>query len=679
MSWAVVLVSMAVAVSAELEACTQAWEGIASSADELFSPSRTDYGAMFAYSGHWLNDVGRFQKCKDMSGTQYVVLEIARRPWVFFAACGPATCTKEDYYALLGGTSDLEFVATARRTKDPVEAVRAKVSAEALSAITVHFPFEYIDDHSTIHGGAVAMLIVVIFLLVLCLTATVLDLYIQFPLISKDKSPEFSDKLTSVSSESYNPEAHPLPLGLLLSFSFYTNFNRLMQPTVSRSGENLAVLNGVRVLSIGWVILGHVYAYRVGSSPLANIFDIPDIIDKPKFAIVYGAFYAVDTFFWMGGFLVAYLLIKEVKSKGRLNWFMVYFHRFWRLVPLFMFVTFLVWAFQGYGPDGPLWFKQDDSSEGCADYWWTNLLFINNFVPDGQRSYCLVVAWYMSNDMQFYLLTPFIIYVYVKFQRAYGWIIVSLLCLISVITAWEIAAQYDLNMVLIAPNNSDYMYYYYVKPYCRVAPYALGIASAFILVELKQYEKSSKVWDGMAYYMGKGINTVIGAWISFVLGLFLITLLVFVQYDVWKHGNLTFSSWSKAQNIQFIAWNRLAYGFGMSFLMLPVLLGRIKPAEWFLSLPIWSPLAKLTFSVYLIHLSIVARVTLGVQTGYFYSDLNILKDLLMFAFLSYSVALFVTLTVESPIMGLEKILFSHMIRENEGKDRRIVEANIGIS
>jgi len=661
-----VLSCLSVLCLSELSACLQDWKLIVGASSELFSPTRDKYADMFAYSGHWMNDLGRFGRCKEMQGTQYVVLEIRRKPWVVFTACGPESCSKKDYYAMLKGTLEVPFVSTAVQTLDSV-AARLGSPVIPVGTMSVHFPFEFIDAHSSIQGGAVAMLVVTVSLLLVCSIATGIDLFTHsYP------NPKALQDLPQAKS-------HFSSLSVLLSFSYYTNFKKIMQPTVSRSGENLAVLNGLRVLSIGWVLVGHVCSYRMRVTPIVNIFDLLDVIEEPKFAIVNGAFYAVDTFFWLGGFLVAYLLVKEVKLKGKLNWFMVYFHRIWRIVPLFMFVTFLVWTFQGYGQEGPLWFQNDDSSVDCAKYWWANLLFITNFIPDGKSSDCLVVAWYMSNDMQFYLLTPLIIYIYVKFQRAFGWIAVGLLCLVSVITAWEVAAKYDLNVVVIAPNNAEYTYYYYVKPYCRVAPYALGMACGFILVELKQYEKSSKVWDGMAYYIGKGINTVIGAWISFVLGLFLITLLVFVQYDVWKHGNLTFSSWSKAQNIQFIAWNRLAYGFGMSFLMLPVLLGRIKPAEWFLSLPIWSPLAKLTFSVYLIHLSIVARVTLGVQTGYFYSDLNILKDLLMFAFLSYSVALFITLTVESPIMGLEKILFSHMIRENEGKDRRIVEANIGIS
>ena len=656
MAWQVIAVTLTLLVHAELSTCISDWEKIADSASELLSEDRSPYGNMLAYSGHWVNDMGRFHKCKQMDNTQYVVLAVARRPWVVFAACGPDSCTKSDYYSLLNSAFNIPIVTAAKQAQDPIASLRPKLSAISLSSITVYFPFEYIDDHSTIHGGAVAMLVIIILLLVVCFTGTIIDLYLTHNSVIPISQTDTSDKST-ISTSTISDNHHPLLIRVFLSFSFYTNFTKLMQPTASRSGENISVLNGLRVLSIGWVILGHVYGYRISSSPIINLQDLPEIIDKPKFAIVYGAFYAVDTFFWMGGFLLAYLLVKEIKAKKRLNWFMVYFHRFWRLVPLFMFVTFLVWAFQGYGQEGPLWFEEDESSAGCADYWWTNLIFLNNFLPNGKRSYCLAVSWYMSNDMQFYIITPVIIYVYVKFQRAYGWIAIALLCMISVITAWEVAAQYDMNMVLVAPDNSDYMYYYYVKPYCRVVTYALGLASGFIVCEVKQQEKSGVIWDGIAYYAGKVVNHKIGAWISFVFGLFLVTLLIFVQYNVWKQGDLSFSSWSKAQNIQFIAWNRLAYGVGLSCLLLPIILGHIKPAEWFLSLPIWSPFAKLTFSVYLIHLSIVTRFSQSTPSAYYVSDLNILMDLIMFVLLSYFVAVFITLTVESPMMALEKVLF----------------------
>ena len=31
--------------------------------------------------------------------------------------------------------------------------------------------------------------------------------------------------------------------------------------------------------------------------------------------------------------------------------------------------------------DGPLWYEVHGETNGCSDYWWTNLLYINNFHP----------------------------------------------------------------------------------------------------------------------------------------------------------------------------------------------------------------------------------------------------------------------------------------------------------
>ena len=34
---------------------------------------------------------------------------------------------------------------------------------------------------------------------------------------------------------------------------------------------------------------------------------------------------------------------------------------------------------------GPVWFKLEQMHSWCQSYWWTDLLYINNFVPDGAR------------------------------------------------------------------------------------------------------------------------------------------------------------------------------------------------------------------------------------------------------------------------------------------------------
>jgi peptidoglycan/LPS O-acetylase OafA/YrhL len=143
--------------------------------------------------------------------------------------------------------------------------------------------------------------------------------------------------------------------------------------------------------------------------------------------LIYGAYYAVDAFFWLSGLLMAYIFVKELVSKnGKVRWALVYFHRFYRILPLYMFCLFLSWAFIKYCGDGPLWFGADGFNNDCKRYWWTNLLFLNNFLPDGDGSGCLGQAWYLANDMQFFIISPPILYCYHRISRVCGWF--AILC-----------------------------------------------------------------------------------------------------------------------------------------------------------------------------------------------------------------------------------------------------------
>lgn len=55
--------------------------------------------------------------------------------------------------------------------------------------------------------------------------------------------------------------------------------------------------------------------------------------------------------------------------------------RFMRLIPIYgLVILFMTSAFKYLG-DGPVWRKLKESQEiNCRENYWTNLLFINNFV-----------------------------------------------------------------------------------------------------------------------------------------------------------------------------------------------------------------------------------------------------------------------------------------------------------
>lgn len=73
--------------------------------------------------------------------------------------------------------------------------------------------------------------------------------------------------------------------------------------------NDLNVLNGIRALSMLWVIFGHEYSLDISMSE--NITTVEKYqMGKPIFLIALSGLFSVDTFFFIGGFLAAYVVLK---------------------------------------------------------------------------------------------------------------------------------------------------------------------------------------------------------------------------------------------------------------------------------------------------------------------------------------------------------------------------------
>ena len=89
---------------------------------------------------------------------------------------------------------------------------------------------------------------------------------------------------------------------VLISFSAIRTIRSLFSDA-NPVDKNLNILNGVRVISILWVILGHTYI-NTQTIIAPNSFQATYFMTEPTwFAIMSGATLAVDTFFGIGGFL----------------------------------------------------------------------------------------------------------------------------------------------------------------------------------------------------------------------------------------------------------------------------------------------------------------------------------------------------------------------------------------
>jgi len=95
------------------------------------------------------------------------------------------------------------------------------------------------------------------------------------------------------------------------------------------------------------VSLGHEFSNSVYLVPIINPTGLLDIIRGPFFSAIGTATFAVDSFFFLSGFLTFYLLTEKLyPTNGKGNYLMFYVHRYLRLIfPLGLIIIFTMFIF----------------------------------------------------------------------------------------------------------------------------------------------------------------------------------------------------------------------------------------------------------------------------------------------------------------------------------------------
>ena len=636
-------------------------------------------GYMASYSGFRINDLGDFISCNNLEGASYATLAFG--PTSLMTVCGPSICTEQDYqmmiHNLLGGLGSLEsFLEEGKKTLELTESIKNRFSNYKLTQSAsgaqpeVIFNEDYIHSNfHTLDAGAIAMLVFCVVLSVVVCLATAFDFYLQV-LEPKKVLEDSKQSMIPLEGKENTKNVQRVPRRpksaleeALLCFSLYRNLNMLLvSRSAERTGERntLDVMNAVRVMSISWVVVGHVVLLRGTNSIVYNYYEIGPYLSETKVALIYGGEYAVDTFFWLSGMLMAYLFLTQlvrVDSFRPKDWFLVYFHRFFRILPAYIFVLFFLWAFTKYIGYGPYWVVGDGLFSDCKDYWYTNFLFLNNFIPNGKGSGCLGWTWYLANDMQFFLVSPIILYFYCKSHKLIGWCSVGAMLVLNILSGVFVSRHFHLYVSGPDPENNGFNYLY-SKPYCRCGAYALGIACGMVLYARNHMKKTGNSFDKVGEFICKAIDRTSIRWFLYLLGAALVNIFIFIQHTAWKqsyeHGHDT---WTDSQRYLWYGCSRIMFILGLSCLLLPMLLGHGKFVAGMLSASMWTPLARLSFSTYLIHFGVIWTVIASQKTGYYLCDSNLFIDTLWGVPCSFAAAVPVYLMIESPFIGLEKVLF----------------------
>jgi peptidoglycan/LPS O-acetylase OafA/YrhL len=127
-----------------------------------------------------------------------------------------------------------------------------------------------------------------------------------------------------------------------------------------------------------WVVLGHIFFYFIpGTVNIQTSLEKTTMLTYP-FLIVEAAFFSVDIFFFIAGFLLAYVFLKDV-SKGFIKFPTAIFQRMLRLWPSYIFAILIYYSVYLHLGNGPNWGTDEKDVKYC-NAMWKPLIFVDNLV-----------------------------------------------------------------------------------------------------------------------------------------------------------------------------------------------------------------------------------------------------------------------------------------------------------
>lgn len=437
------------------------------------------------------------------------------------------------------------------------------------------------------------------------------------------------------------PTRQSLVVKIFVAFSAYTNAQKLLN--FKQAPGTLTCLNGIRVISINWVVLGHTCLFMFTAANNIGAF-LQDALNRYTFQVIVNATFSVDTFFVMSGLLVAYATLNQMKkTRGKTNWLKFYLHRYMRLTPVYMITLGFYLACIPYLVDGPLLPQRDgfEQDHHCQHNWWGNLLYVQNLVRF-KPHYCAGWAWYLAVDMQFYIISPLML-IPLFHKPKLGYLVCALFFLMTTITPMVLVETrlYPAGRTHLQGNPKplgDENYDIYIAPYCRMGSYLVGVLTGYVLYRTK--DQTVRIPRAV----------VVLAWaVSIVLGVLVVYGLK--DYYLEKGMNIHLSA-------VYTAFSRIAWSMAVGWVIFSCHNGYGGFINSFLSWTIWIPLARLTYVVYLIHMILLFILGSTSRTAFALEDWSIVRLYLCALTLSYSAAIVVTLFFEAPGLALEKVLFA---------------------
>jgi len=429
-------------------------------------------------------------------------------------------------------------------------------------------------------------------------------------------------------------------------------------------------LEGLRVGSLLWIVLGHVMAIvssTVGyNNPAA--FLPPNGWTTTFFGqLLFGSRFAVDTFLILSGFLLVHILENKNVQFSQLP--MAIVSRVVRILPLYAATLgFFVFAAPHLN-DGPFWYQWQAFLAPCVNDWWKNLLFIQNWGDTSVTSTCFYHSWYLAVDMQLFIVcvTSWVLLKPSKLARC---VFLSFgLCLsIGASVHGATFRHWSLNTfdgAAVVRYDAEA----YAKPLIRAQAYLGGMAVAMMLSDQShisrwmQYYRFNRLWMCLALVAMAAVSfgTVFGAYSRRPC-----------QAFEWPDIQACGTTWPDVVNLLYTAFSRTVWIGAVSVVLYFCCCGDISPnhrspIQRFLAWRYFAPFSNLSFGVYLIHPIVIFVWHLGKEDKTAFSLVSFWRDYVWVCAASFIAALFAAMVVELPCAMLWKELVVKKVRSSRSR------------
>ncbi|XP_019768812.2 nose resistant to fluoxetine protein 6 isoform X2 [Dendroctonus ponderosae] len=442
------------------------------------------------------------------------------------------------------------------------------------------------------------------------------------------------------------------------AFSVPKNWYRLRSTTSNPDHRKLRSIQGMRFYTIMCVVAIHTIMNHLGG-PVANPQYTENITKPILNMLLINGWYVVQTFFVISGWLLAYHFFMETSKIPDLKlsylvWIIL--QRFVRLAPAIAVMVGFHGTWLVHMGRGPYWDQFiGEETRNCRKNWWTNLLFVNNYVD--KLNMCLQQTWYVAAEMQLFVGAVFVLYFVKKYPSLLKYAFSSM-CFVGILIPGIIAyvnkydiivRQYPETMYNLNALRLEYWHQLYSSGYSNIATYSIGVIFGYLFYQHRSTTFPIRMVHKILWWIftfGMCLSVVLIA-VVFYDPSFVVTPLNSAVY--WSAGKTLF-----------------ALGIAIGIFGFSQKIGWF--ARWFIEYPPVEVLGRLTYSTYITHVA-YSRLQLGyrrypVAANDAMMFLAVLGDIT----LAYLTGTVFCLLVEMPISALQKLWNSG----GDGKPRTMV-------